>query len=282
MVYFITMQEMPHAPKSDIPNVLFFPEDGMLHFAVEYALFPSSSKRLQYKIFFIHVDKNGNAHSNTPLYGLNAFDLTIFNNDTVKKVASSIQMVIAITCKQWYKYYEHSPAGIEYADVVRLGRLFENYLRFVPINAQSLEHIFFDKFGSFPSDFELKTGSIFPNRTTAARPEIYAEARVNLYSEILSSPSNVHESPFFVPPPPIPSDQLVQPLFESESTGSTQVTESVVKPQRVLHSTPTTTLYPRWDPSDLCAAQLQVTQPVSGCDHYDFDEASLQGVFDDI
>lgn len=276
MVYFITMQEMPNAPKTDIPNVLFYPVDGLLHFAVEYTLFPSS-KGLKYKIFIMHVDKNGNAQPETPLYGLNANDPTIFSTDSVKKVASSIQMITAITCKRWYKYYEHSPASIEYADVARLGRLFENYLRFVPVNIQALEDIFFGKFGSYPSDIVLRNGRIFPSCDTVAKVNVNTEVGMQLDSGTLPGP-------YFVPPPPIPSDQQIQLPCGSEFSGSTQAAQQDSQPaakiQKVLHSTPTTTLYPRWDPSDLCAAQL--TESIPGCDGLDFNESSLGGIFDDI
>ena len=281
MVYFITMQEMPNAPKTDIPNVLFYPVDGLLHFAIEYTLFPSS-KGLKYKIFIMHVDKNGNAQPETPLYGLNADTPTIFSTDSVKKVASSIQMIIAITCKRWYKYFEHSPAGIEYADVARLGGLFENYLRFVPVNIQALEFIFFGKFGSYPSDIVLKAGGVFPNRDTVAKTNINTEVEIQQDSGTLSSVT--FPGPYFVPPPPIPSDKQIQLPCGSQSSGSTQLSQQDFQPaakiQKVLHSTPTTMLYHQLDRSDFCA--VETTQSVSGCDGCYFEETSFEGIFDDI
>lgn len=294
MVYFITMQEMPNSPCSDTPNVLFYPDNGKLYFAVEYTLYPSS-KGLKYKIFVMHVDRNGNAHPQTPLYGMNAYNPTVFSKDTVKKVASTIQMIIAITCKRWYKYYEHSPAGIEYAEVSRVGALFENYLRFVPVNIQALEDIFFQKYGSYPSDFALKTGSSFPNHATftiSSSDVEVVEVKSQLNSCCAPGPS---PGSYFVPPPPIPSDQYswesfnpmpVTPVETKEaklaSQLAAQVTQPQAKAQRVLQSTPTTTLYSRlesWDPIDLFSAKLITSLPEAECE---FNEESLGGMFDDL
>lgn len=150
MLYFITMKEMQGMPKpTTIPPInVFSPDNGKLYFAILISVHPSSSKPLQYQVFCRHVDANGFAIPNTPLYCFFGCGMGFFDEDTVLKIATFLHVFInqASYDTLWYEYESHSPPGIEFCVVRNLALPFKNYPKRIDVDVNGLGGEFVTKY----------------------------------------------------------------------------------------------------------------------------------------
>ena len=161
MLYFITMQKMPVTLPCGEKDRLFDTTMDEINIAAVYAAFPSS-QTFKYKVYFKYVDCYGKKIHQNPLYGLHADDMELFNTDTVRKIATSIQMVIALSTGAWYQYKSHSMPDANFAEVKNWAPLFTAYSRYFTINVNELEAAFFKQYNTYGSDFLENVEANFP------------------------------------------------------------------------------------------------------------------------